>query len=87
MCQQLPTKAFSFFIRACFHSKKLNRKFGADWLIFVETGREKPGGSEFHPPQLKWGKSNIHRGHIMVLYFKGKCTHFSPLSATTPICL
>ena len=43
MCQQLPT-SFLIFIRACFHSKKLNRKFGAAQLIFMETEREKPGG-------------------------------------------
>ena len=44
MCQQLPT-TFLIFLRACFHSKKIkDRKFGADRLIFVETGREKPGG-------------------------------------------
>ena len=43
MFQQLPT-SFLIFIRACFHSNKLNKKFGAHWLIFVDTGREKPGG-------------------------------------------
>ena len=35
-------------------------------------------------PHLKWCKSNIHRGHTMVLYFKGKCTHFSPFSQLCP---
>ena len=35
--------ASSFFIRACFHSKKIkHKKFGAARLIFVKTGREKP---------------------------------------------
>ena len=45
-----------FFIRACFHSKKIkHKKFGAARLIFVETGKENLEGSEFYPTsQLKW---------------------------------
>ena len=42
MCQQLPT-SFLIFIRACFHNNK-HKKVGAHQLIFVDTGREKPGG-------------------------------------------
>ena len=85
MCQQ----ASSFFIRACFHSKKLNTENLEQIGRYLwKQGEKNLEGSEFHSPlKLKWGKSNIHRGHTMVLYFKWKCTHFSPLAATTSIYL
>ena len=66
-------------VRACLHSKNLTQKVGADWLIFVATGREKPGGERIWPLGLN-GVNQTHRGHTLVLYFRGKCTPLSLLS-------
>ena len=77
----------SFLVRACFHSKTLNRKFGADRLIFVATGKEKPGGEWIPPPRFNGvNQTHTEATPCMALYFKGKCTRFSLLSPTTSIC-
>ena len=50
-------QASSFFVRACFHSKKLNTKSLEllSWYLWKQ-GEKNLEGSEFHtpPPQLKW---------------------------------
>ena len=49
MCQQRLT-SFLIFYPSMFPQWNIkHRKVEADWLIFVETGRENLDGSEFHP--------------------------------------
>ena len=63
-------QASSFFIRACFHIKKLNTE-NLELIGDICGNRERKTWRGVNStPQLKWGKSDIQRGHTMVLYFK-----------------